>query len=665
MIPKVLVVDDEFVWQEILRTTLEMAGYEVYIASDYSQAAALIDNVGFHLAIVDIRLSSSNASFSGIDLLNHIAELKLELPYCIILTGYPTVNLARESFKNYRVWDFVTKIDFDAYTFLKIVSESTAQALEKDRSGEIEERWKLFKRAIKELSSQTAKKAIMGLISYVLFKLRLPEKNISLNRHKRFFYTQIDLSPLLSDIGFHHPTLLIALHGSKLIGQDIEELHNLLTTIATHRRIILFIADEEQIKESFFLIEKFELAYSYDVVIINYQNLRRTIIEENPQGSFRRLVLSQLTLTSISPFVVNGPAPENMFFGREHELREITECIKSTNFALIGGRLIGKTSILKRLEQVRLSTSGFRALYHDCSFTPTQSELVKALLSNKLWFPNKLIDLPTSFTQVVYHLPEDKPIVILLDEADKLVTPDYKAGYPLFSAFRALSNSDRCRFVLSGERSLRNELMNPESPLYNFANELLIKRLNFHDVEELITRPMRHLEIELDDELEIVGRIWYFTSGHPNIVQRFCQHVMVRLNQRKSRTVTIDDIEAVVSDPEFLRKDFLNIYWEKATTLERLCTLIMAANTNARNLTDIHKALIQYGLEVTLNQVDDALELLVDLRNILHRNVDGYEFGVKAFPEVISKTARLDDLIALNRETYQLYGDVEPYSKRV
>ena len=71
----------------------------------------------------------------------------------------------------------------------------------------------------------------------------------------------------------------------------------------------------------------------------------------------------------------------------------------------------------------------------------------------------------------------------------------------------------------------------------------------------------------------------------------------------------------------------------------------------------MHEALIIRGTEVTLNQVDDALERLVDLRNILQRTAEGYEFAVTAFPEVMAKTARLEDLIALNCETYQRHGD--------
>jgi hypothetical protein len=289
---------------------------------------------------------------------------------------------------------------------------------------------------------------------------------------------------------------------------------------------------------------------------------------------------------------------------------------------------------------------------------------VQAVATDKTWFPEPLTSLLTSFAEIILALPNDGPLVILLDEADKLVEPDREADYPLFNTLRAMTNAGRCRFVLSGEQVLRIELTNPDSPLYNFANEMLISRLDFRAVEELVTRPMKQLEIELADEAEMVQRIWDFTSGHPNVVQRLCQRLIVRLNQRGDRRLTLDDVETVVTDPDFLRKDFLNIYWERATALERLCSLVMAADDGVRTLTAVRQTLSERGIPATLNEVDDALERLVDLRNILQRTAEGYEFAVAAFPEVIAKTARLEDLIALNSETYQRYGDVEPRSKR-
>jgi len=56
--------------------------------------------------------------------------------------------------------------------------------------------------------------------------------------------------------------------------------------------------------------------------------------------------------------------------------------------------------------------------------------------------------------------------------------------------------------------------------------------------------------------------------------------------------------------------------------------------------------------------VSDALDRLVDLRNILKNTNDGYEFSVTAFPDIISKTKRLNDLIAIDCENFQKYGDI-------
>jgi len=462
------------------------------------------------------------------------------------------------------------------------------------------------------------------------------------------------------------------IRASTFLQTPVDELRQYLHQVVgpAHRRFVFIYWTEpgtpEQAASSQTVVNKLQQVWAYDCVLLGREELQKIVFSADPKAVFRKLVLSQVDLTNITPFITGGPilTEHGVFFGREKELREITEHVATASYAVIGGRRIGKTSILKRLEGVRLPAAGFRSLYHDCSFTPTQAELVQAVVTDKTWFPESCATPPTSLFSIVQALLDDKPLVILLDEADKLIAPDRAAGYPLLNALRALANTARCRFVLSGERALRAELTNPNSPLYNFAKEMLIGRLDFRAVEELVTRPMKQLEIELANEAAIVQHIWDFTSGHPNVVQRLCQRLIALLNQRGDRRLTLGDIEAVVSDPDFLRKDFLNIYWERATALERLCSLMMAADDSVRTLTAVHEALSKRSVSATLNEVDDALERLVDLRNILQCTAEGYEFAVAAFPEVIAKTARLDDLMALNRETYQRYGDVEPRSKR-
>ena len=80
--------------------------------------------------------------------------------------------------------------------------------------------------------------------------------------------------------------------------------------------------------------------------MLNGNDLRQIIIARDPDKRLVEIILQQVDLTVVSPYMTSGPVPENMFFGRDHELKTITRKINDTSFALIGGRKIGKTSTL-------------------------------------------------------------------------------------------------------------------------------------------------------------------------------------------------------------------------------------------------------------------------------------------------------------------------------
>lgn len=492
---------------------------------------------------------------------------------------------------------------------------------------------------------------------------------ISLHNDNPFFWSPLDVQQLFENTHLRLPRqipvfLYTRPHFHK---SDASELFSLVKEIAPTSRLalVLFFLTPEQIEDASKILKNtLQYVYAYDIIPLAYEDFLRIIDARDPRKAFRQYILSKVDLTVISPFITTGPTPDSMFFGREPELHAISKRADSASYALIGGRRIGKTSILRRLARFSLPEAGFNAFYQDCSYTPTQVALVKAVVSNKTWFPNAPPAQFTSFADVIQSLPGEKPLVILLDEVDKLIPPDQPIGYPLFNTLRALANAGRCQFVFGGEYSLRSDMMDPKSPLYNFANEVLIGRLGFHAIWELIIQPMKELEIELVGEEAIVQRIWSFTSGHPNVVQRLCQRLITKLNREQPFRLSIGDVEEVIKDPDFLRKDFLDTYWEQATTLERLCSLIMARDDTVRTLSAAHKALAHLDLHPLLNQVNDALERLVDLRNILQRTADGYEFAVAAFPEVISKTSKLDDLIALTCEKYKLDSKGATHPKR-
>ncbi len=371
-----------------------------------------------------------------------------------------------------------------------------------------------------------------------------------------------------------------------------------------------------------------------------------------PTRILRSLLLSHLNLTSVSPFITTGPVSPLKFFGRERELRMIADQAGNTSFVVVGGRRIGKSSMLRRLYARDLFTKGFSTLYFDCSITATVTDFKQANLPE--WLPRRPADSIHTFGDLLSAPPLDHRIVLLLDEADKLIPADQATGWTLFNEFRALINSGRAQMVLSGERVLNQALQDATSPLYNFANKILLGPLDFGAVKELVTQPLKELEIELVDEHTIISRIWSFTSGHPNIVQRLCKRLIEGLDRQGIRRITLDDVIGVVEDPTFQRDDFLSTFWENMTYLEKIISLLMADEESVRTLATVRETLERRcDLRPRASEVDRALQHLVELRSILRRSPTGYEFAVEAFPRVVAGTMTLSDMLEVLVEDYE------------
>jgi len=469
-------------------------------------------------------------------------------------------------------------------------------------------------------------------------------------------YFLLDTSLIFQDLKLLEKLPLIVLNRLELADVDMDNIRHILTNSQdpSRRIALLFLfLDIDGIDEAKRRIDqKLRQSYACDVIVFHRAAILQIILQRNRHRALRRVVLENADLRTLSPFTTTGPVPNHAFFGREYELREITERVDSVTYVVIGGRRIGKSSLLTRLHQVRLPAASFRSLYYDCSTTPTSKAFLAAGLRD--WSPDKPSNTPATFGELLQSPPSDKPLVLLLDEADKLVPTDHAEEWPLFRLLRSLANSGLVHIVLSGEHTLRDALQDPSSPLFNFAHEMLIGCLDYRAVEELVTRPMRQLELDLIDEQAIVKRIWDFTSGHPNIVQRLCHRLIERLNQQGSRRLTLDDVNAVIENPHFQERDFLQTYWEGGSILEKIVTLILARNARVYSLTETLQFLeTQAGIQPSAAATKDALDRLVDLRSILKRSQRGYSFAVEAFPLILANTSTPEDLLEVFVEQYR------------
>ena len=117
MSPKILLVDDEEIIRQLLVRTLGEKGYIVESVEDGNTALEKIKENSFDLLITDLKMPKVD----GIEVLREIKKVN---PYIevIIITGYPTIELAVEAIR-IGAFDFICK-PFDMQALLATVEHS-------------------------------------------------------------------------------------------------------------------------------------------------------------------------------------------------------------------------------------------------------------------------------------------------------------------------------------------------------------------------------------------------------------------------------------------------------------------------------------------------------------------------------------------------------------
>ena len=119
--------------------------------------------------------------------------------------------------------------------------------------------------------------------------------------------------------------------------------------------------------------------YRQDFVVLDREHLA-SIVAHNSSGRLIDIIIDQVDdLSVLSPYVVRGPVPGQMFFGRESEIKTISQGLRRGDYAVVGGRRIGKSSILLRLKRLLGDDPRYRAIYLDCEAHFTDGDLFAAV----------------------------------------------------------------------------------------------------------------------------------------------------------------------------------------------------------------------------------------------------------------------------------------------
>jgi CheY-like chemotaxis protein len=124
---RLLIVEDEEDWHRIFHRLLgSEEGYHVDTAKSPAEARHYLQNHVYHLLILDICLDNANCvdNDEGMELLASLNQSgALQALKVVVVSAHGTVPRLRESFRDYKVVDFVFKLDFDHLAFMKLIRE--------------------------------------------------------------------------------------------------------------------------------------------------------------------------------------------------------------------------------------------------------------------------------------------------------------------------------------------------------------------------------------------------------------------------------------------------------------------------------------------------------------------------------------------------------------
>lgn len=374
------------------------------------------------------------------------------------------------------------------------------------------------------------------------------------------------------------------------------------------------------------------------LVVVTDDDLRELLVRRTPASlqHFVSLLLQAVDLTYISPYISEGPTPRNMFYGRELEIRRVAEQIRNQSFALIGGRKVGKTSILQRLRS-HLPMRDVEVHYINCEAHPDRQDFLE-LLQASLKGAHQGSDLIKRAEQILRSFLEQrfhgKFGVLLLDEVDELFSSDSNSeSYPhiLSHALRSVSQSRNASLVATGERALFSLTRDPSSPHWNFCTPIRVGPLDREAALQLMTEPMSALGISMGDEATELSL--YRSANHPNLLQFLGTQIVEGAAKQSDGRATQASVEA--SDVSkhcqtaAFRARFISTFLSQATPLEKLISVTAPFGEGALE-GDIQECLDENSVTASPAKILEALSFL-ELYSIIERRDDHYHYRTQVF----------------------------------
>lgn len=382
------------------------------------------------------------------------------------------------------------------------------------------------------------------------------------------------------------------------------------------------------------------------IVILDRRNIIEILLRRKKaaQKYLIQTILKDIDLSLVSPFVSEGPTPPNMFFGREQEIRLIVEQCNRQSFAIIGGRKVGKTSILQRLNT--LLPSRMPVVYFDCQAHPDREDFLGYLDSLterelRIKGKNKIAQAERILRAFLTSQFGNSRGALLLDEVDDLFLSDSESqqySHILSRALRSISQSATATVIATGERSLFQLARDSSSPHWNFLSDLKIGPLSSDAARHLLKEPLETLGIEISPQaLSLAVKR---TGRHPSMLQYLGTKIVEELSPLsklgKRLHVNEELLSSLTNSADF-RNRFISTFWSRAYPVEKFIAVELNSKV-PKSPEELYRILTKRGINVKASDILEGLSYL-ELYAIAKQVDAGYMFASEAFDSYFTQLA--------------------------
>ncbi len=389
-------------------------------------------------------------------------------------------------------------------------------------------------------------------------------------------------------------------------------------------KIFLLSCEIEQ--ESRFDFERDISNYQYSkkrtngYIIPKREEITKYLLSNNPTKVLIEILSNHISFRDLSPYVTSGGVEkEALFFGRVDIIRNIINK-DYTNYLIVGGRQLGKSSLLYALRRLYQKSKNVEVYYMTLN-----SEEILTEIANQLKIDNSSID------EIIREINRrEKKILFLIDEVDKFVLSDAKSGYKITDSFRKLTQERKASFIMAGFWELYHQITSSyQSPLKNFGELVRIGGLEEEACRDLITEPMKNLGISFREG--VVDFIIEKCGRRANLIAIICNKVLEKI---ESREVLKEDIENILENENL--DDFLKGWRalskdEFDNLIDRLIIDVTIAKETFR-LKDVVEEFKKLKLDIEIKKIESSLNRL-EIAYIYKKRKGNYYNIVPLFKE--------------------------------